>query len=106
MSTKPYDRDFAPTSQSNAHDRPAPAGHAPEVPPRFSPKRTRQPALVTSTPETAPHLLCPSCDHPLEYRRTIIGGVKPIEQWLYFVCPTCGEFVYRHRTRQLRPAKS
>jgi hypothetical protein len=66
-------------------------------------RRTRRTALVTSRPETpAPQLICPTCDQPLVYRQTVIGGVKPIERWDYFECRTCGEFVYRDRTRQLR----
>jgi hypothetical protein len=68
-------------------------------------KRTRQPAQVTSSPDAAPaRLLCPDCDRPLAYRKTITGGVKPIERWHYFACQTCGPFVYRDRTRKLRPA--
>jgi len=68
------------------------------------PKRTGRPPVVTSTPETAPPgLLCPTCDRPLVYRRTVIGGVKPLERWDYFECGTCGAFVYRDRTRKLRP---
>jgi predicted RNA-binding Zn-ribbon protein involved in translation (DUF1610 family) len=66
-------------------------------------RRTRQPARVTSTPETpAPQLFCPSCDQPLVYRQTVIGGVKPLERWDYFECRTCGPFVYRDRTRHMR----
>jgi len=67
------------------------------------PKRTRRTARVTSTPETpAPQLFCPTCDRPLVYRRTVIGGLKAVERWDYFECRTCGPFVYRGRTRQLR----
>jgi hypothetical protein len=66
---------------------------------------TKRSARVTETPETpAPPLLCPACERPLEYRHTVIGGVKPLERWDYFACRTCGQFVYRDRTRQLRPA--
>jgi predicted RNA-binding Zn-ribbon protein involved in translation (DUF1610 family) len=58
---------------------------------------------VTSMPETpAPQIFCPTCDRPLVYRQTVLGGVKPLERWDYFECPTCGSFVYRDRTRQLR----
>jgi DUF2934 family protein len=68
-------------------------------------KRTRRTAYVTSTPDTPPpQLLCPTCDRPLAYRQTVLGGVKPVERWDYFACRTCGEFVYRDRTRQLRRA--
>jgi predicted RNA-binding Zn-ribbon protein involved in translation (DUF1610 family) len=61
--------------------------------------------ILTSMPDIpAPQLLCPSCDHPLVYRQTVVGGVKPRERWDYFNCRTCGHFVYRDRTRQLRQA--
>ena len=50
-----------------------------------------------------PKLLCPNCDVVLAYRQTVISGVKPIERWDYFDCATCGPFIYRDRTRKLRP---
>jgi predicted RNA-binding Zn-ribbon protein involved in translation (DUF1610 family) len=58
---------------------------------------------VTTTAK-APQLFCPGCGKPLAYRKTLIGGVKPLERWEYFECRTCGEFVYRDRTRQLQSA--
>jgi hypothetical protein len=59
----------------------------------------RRQTVITSIPDTpAPQLLCPPCDHPLVYRQTVVGGVKPVEQWDYFECRTCGRFVYRDRT--------
>ena len=68
-------------------------------------KRIKRTTQVTSTPESpAPQLQCPACDRPLIYRETVISGVKPIERWDYFACPRCGGFVYRERTRKLRPA--
>ena len=67
-------------------------------------KRTRRSPTFTSTPDTPPpQLLCPTCDRLLVYRQTVISGVKPIERWDYFECQSCGEFVYRDRTRKLRP---
>ena len=67
-------------------------------------KRTRRSATFTSTPDIPPpQLLCPTCDAALVYRQTVISGVKPIERWDYFDCRTCGAFVYRDRTRKLRP---
>ena len=58
---------------------------------------------ITTRPDIAPpQLFCPTCDRPLVYRQTIISGIKPIERWDYFACPTCGPFVYRDRTRKLR----
>ena len=66
-------------------------------------RRTRLPALVTSTPNpAAPKLFCPGCEQPLAYRQTVFGGVSPQERWDYFECGACGEFVYRERTRKLR----
>ena len=72
--------------------------------PVTSVKRTRRSATFTSTPDIPPpQLLCPTCDAALVYRQTVISGVKPIERWDYFDCRTCGAFVYRDRTRKLRP---
>jgi predicted RNA-binding Zn-ribbon protein involved in translation (DUF1610 family) len=48
--------------------------------------------------------MCPYFDRPLTYRQTVVSGVKPIERWDYFACTTCGQFVYRDRTRKLRRA--
>ena len=68
------------------------------------PKRVRRAATFTSTPDTAaPQLMCPTCDRPLIYRQTVISGIRPIERWDYFDCRTCGAFIYRDRTRKLRP---
>ena len=68
-------------------------------------RRTRRSAVFTSAPAIpAPKLLCPNCDVALAYRQTVISGVKPIERWDYFYCPACGPYVYRERTRTLRPA--
>jgi hypothetical protein len=70
-----------------------------------SKRHGRRSATFTSTPEvSAPALTCPKCDSALQYRQTVISGVKPIERWDYFDCMTCGPFVYRERTRSLRPA--
>jgi hypothetical protein len=72
---------------------------------RSTSKRKRRSSTFTSTPETpAPELLCPTCDSPLLYKQTVISGVKPIERWDYFECRACGPFVYRDRTRKLRPS--
>jgi hypothetical protein len=70
-------------------------------------KRIGRSTHVTSAPDTPPpELFCPACDRPLLYRETAISGIKPIERWDYFSCATCGGFVYRDRTRKLRPASS
>jgi len=49
-------------------------------------------------------LTCPKCDGPLSYRETVFSGVKPAERWDFFDCRICGPYVYRERTRSLRPA--
>jgi transcription elongation factor Elf1 len=68
-------------------------------------KRGKRAAIFTSTPEVgAPELTCPRCDDRLAYKQTVFSGVKPIERWDYFDCHACGPYVYRQRTRTLRPA--
>ena len=60
---------------------------------------------TTTPPIKPPSLVCPSCDQPLRYLRSHIGGVsaRQPEQWDYFECTGgCGEFQYRERTRKLR----
>jgi CheY-like chemotaxis protein len=60
--------------------------------------------FTTTTPSVAPALTCPTCDRPLTYESSHIGGVsdRRAEQWDYFTCSTCGAFQYRQRTRKLR----
>jgi transcription elongation factor Elf1 len=68
-------------------------------------RRAKRAAIFTSTPEIdLPALNCPTCNLRLVYRHSVISGVKPIERWDYFDCRACGSFVYRERTRRLRPA--
>lgn len=70
-----------------------------------TPRARQRAALFTSTPDVvAPTLACPKCDGALAYKHTVISGVKPIERWDYFKCWSCGPYVYRERTRALRPA--
>jgi DNA-binding response OmpR family regulator len=60
---------------------------------------------TTTPPIRPPALVCPSCDQPLRYLRSHIGGVsaRQPEQWDYFECiGGCGELQYRERTRKLR----
>jgi two-component system chemotaxis response regulator CheY len=60
---------------------------------------------TTAPPAEPPLLRCPSCDRPMQYDHSHIGGVsaRHPEQWDYFICPTsCGTFQYRQRTRKLR----
>jgi hypothetical protein len=64
------------------------------------PRRT---ARIEQNPEPpAPSLICPDCDSALRFKHAVFGGVNPEERWDYFNCDTCGEFVYRERTRKLR----
>ena len=76
------------------------------APPPDAPKRRgKRFAVFTSTPEVhAPELTCPRCDNHLSYKQTVFSGVKPLERWDYFECYNCGPYVYRERTRTLRPA--
>ena len=59
---------------------------------------------TTTPPAQPPQLLCPSCDTPLAYQHSYVGGVseKHAEQWDRYLCSSCGAFQYRHRTRSLR----
>jgi DNA-binding response OmpR family regulator len=72
---------------------------------RHTLKKAHHRGDTTHPPVTPPRLVCPSCDRPLAYRRSHIGGVssKHAEQWDYFDCDGgCGTFQYRARTRKLR----
>ncbi len=60
---------------------------------------------TTTPPIPPPLLVCPSCDRPLQYVRSHVGGVSArlSEQWDYYTCHrACGTFQYRQRTRRLR----
>jgi CheY-like chemotaxis protein len=61
---------------------------------------------TTTPPASPPALVCPSCDHPLTYQHSHIGGVSEchLEQWDYYECQSCGTFEHRQRTRKLRNA--
>jgi CheY-like chemotaxis protein len=82
---------------------PAPAHSGPAEPRLRSRAFERQRTTAPVTPP--PALLCPSCDVPLVYQCSYIGGVSASasEQWDRYNCPHCGSFEYRHRTRKLRP---
>jgi len=63
---------------------------------------------TTTPPTPAPALVCPTCDQPLRYLSSFVGGVSALhpEQWDYYECSGgCGSFQYRQRTRKLRRAK-
>jgi hypothetical protein len=67
--------------------------------------RTHHRHDTTAPPLTPPVLVCPSCDQPLMYQRSHVGGVsaRHQEQWDYYECVAgCGSFQYRQRTRRLR----
>ena len=71
-------------------------------------KKAHQRGDTINPPIEPPSLVCPSCDQPLTYRRSHVGGVssKHSEQWDYFDCEGgCGTFQYRARTRKLRKVK-
>ena len=60
---------------------------------------------TTTPPRQPPDLWCPSCDRPLHYQRSFIGGVsqRHPEQWDEYACvANCGLFEYRQRTRKVR----
>lgn len=59
---------------------------------------------TTAPPAQPPELICPSCDRPLLYECSHVGGVstRHAEQWDDYTCSSCGTFIYRHRTRKLR----
>jgi hypothetical protein len=53
--------------------------------------KARQPALITTAPDTPPlTIVCPTCDRRLLYRQTVYTGVNPRERWDYFDCTKCG----------------
>ena len=62
---------------------------------RHTLKKAHHRGDTTNPPITPPRLVCPSCDRPLAYRRSHIGGVssKHTEQWDYFECESgCGTY--------------
>ena len=72
---------------------------------RGSLTKTHQRYHTTQPPLGPPPLRCPSCDNPLNYEMSHVGGVSARlpEQWDYYLCPHgCGRFQYRPRTRKLR----
>jgi CheY-like chemotaxis protein len=66
--------------------------------------RSHQRFTTMTPPALPPPLMCPSCDRPLTYQESCIGGVseRHPEQWDFYVCAWCGAFEYRQRTRKLR----
>ena len=65
---------------------------------------TWRPIVITVYPETpAPALRCPQCDVSLVYSATALDSREQLERWDRLECHDHGAFVYRHRTRKLRP---
>jgi CheY-like chemotaxis protein/RNase P subunit RPR2 len=83
---------------------PAPAPPVSSRTKRIALTKLHQRFATTEPPASPPSLFCPSCDRPLVYEHSDIGGVssKNGEQWDTFTCASCGRFEYRHRTRKLR----
>ena len=72
---------------------------------RHKPLAKAHSRFETKTPPAQPpELVCPSCDAPLVYDASHVGGVssKHPEQWDHYTCAACGTFEYRQRTRKLR----
>jgi CheY-like chemotaxis protein len=82
----------------------APAPQGPRRRKRDAMSRTHARLTTTTPPLAPPPLRCPTCDGLLVYECSHIGGVsdRHPEQWDDYMCPTCGAFEYRHRTRKLR----
>jgi CheY-like chemotaxis protein len=75
---------------------------------RRSASRTHPRFDTTSPPIKPPDLGCPCCSGPLSYQHSHVGGVSSRcpEQWDYYMCSACSApFVYRPRTRKVRPAE-
>lgn len=72
--------------------------------PRTAQAKAHLRTQTTTPPAPPPALICPSCDRPLKYVHSQIGGVNraQTEQWDAYTCPSCGAFEYRQRTRRLR----
>jgi len=87
---------------------PVPPPAEPVVLKRLAHSKMHVRCTTTSPPDAPPLLRCPTCDGPLLYERSHLGGVnqRQPEQWDDYVCPTCGTFEYRHRTRRLRELES
>ncbi len=84
---------------TNLQERPA------ATPRRVSLSRAHQRYDTASPPAAPPALSCPTCDRPLRYVKSHIGGVnqRHPEQWDDFECESCRRtFQYRHRTRRLQ----
>jgi len=99
-------KDRRPEAIARPSNIATPDGRSVPASPRGA-RRSRSKAFVrfvtTSPPVIPPPVSCPSCDRPLAYERSYIGGVteRQQEQWDQYTCAKCGRFQYRHRTRKL-----
>lgn len=90
------------------HPRPSSSTHVddPNVRPRLQRMRSKRfrPHVTTQPQMRPPALTCPSCERPLTYQFSRIGGVSERfpEQWDFLACGTCGSVEYRPRTRKMR----
>lgn len=64
---------------------------------------SRQNTFTKYPDPPAPNLHCPTCNLPLAYVDTVLGGVDHPERYDRFTCAIHGSLEYRHRTRTLRP---
>jgi len=107
---KPVTHDALLREVERLLEQPTPRRGSPEPSTQSASRRTllkNRFARVTTTtpPRQPPNLWCPSCDRPLTYQRSFIGGVteQHAEQWDEYTCASsCGCFEYRHRTRTVR----
>jgi len=102
-------RQQAAALRSDADERPARAAQPSEKSQKTGARtplsKTFNRHTTATPPLPPPSLVCPSCDTPLVYHDSHIGGVSEHhrEQWDHFECPAkCGRFQYRQRTRKLR----
>ena len=99
-------RQHAAMARPRADAQGEPSGESAKRPEmrRTTLSKSHQRFPTTAPPTTPPALTCPSCDRPLKYEHSHVGGVsdRHAEQWDYFTCPACGTFQYRQRTRKLR----
>ena len=97
--------DAADLDLSNMSAESAPISERPAGGRALTKSRSYRRGHTTAPPHAPPALVCPTCDQPLAYQRSYVGGVSANhpEQWDLFECHAgCGTFQYRQRTRQLR----
>jgi CheY-like chemotaxis protein len=96
---------LAPKTRTSPPEVQAPVHSARTPLRRRAQSRLHRRGQTTAPPLRPPDLMCPSCDRPLTYHSSYIGGVSASheEQWDDYECSSaCGRFQYRQRTRKLR----